>query len=366
MTEILCKPIADQSAWNGADMQNDRSWELHLSDSERGELENALAAVKAQSLTLARLSRSNFPLGPATQRLATHIINALKGGHGFTVIRGFPVKGHTDDDIRLMYFGLAQHMGTCVSQDPECALVADVKEKGINKDPLTRAYGSKHPTRLHVDLADVVGLLGVRQAPTGALSLLASSTAIYNEFVKQHPEWMPTAFEGFYWDRFGEHKEWEEPTSPTKIPLFSLADGQLSTRYNRSWINAAAVRRNVPFNDVEQAILDFFDDTARKLSLPIKMQPGDVYFANNYTVLHGRDSYEETADAPLEHKRLFLRVWFNIPEVRSFADEATIRFGLSNHGNIGWTSRELSEGKNLVAGHQRIRLEPTALTASAD
>src|SRR3546814_15081612 len=98
---------------------------------------------------------------------------------------------------------------------------------------MTRADGSKREARLHVYLADVVGLLGVRQAATDPRSTLTSAAAIHNAFVDRHPEWLPRLYEGFHWDRFGEQAPWEAPLSPAKIPVFSSAGGEVSVRYNR-------------------------------------------------------------------------------------------------------------------------------------
>ncbi len=286
----------------------------------------------------------------------------MKDGRGIALVRGFPIGDHTDEEVRMMYWGMSQHMGTCVSQDPNCALIADVKEKGLGDNTVARAYGNKHGTLCHVDLADTVGLLGVRQASQGARSTLASSLTIYNEFVKQHPEWLPAAFEGFFWDRYGEQKQWEGELSPSKVPLFSFSkEGQLSVRYNRNWITRASTRRGIPFTEEETAILDFFDQMGREHGLPVTMGPGDVYFANNYVALHGRESYEEDDQTPPDQRRLFLRVWINVPKLRTFADERLIRFGLSSHGNIGFTSQEIREGKNLIPHYQRVRVEEEAV-----
>jgi hypothetical protein len=349
--------ITDASAWSGPEIQNDPSWTVQINERQQAELLAGLCRLKADGLTLNEVSRRHFLLPPGLQRLAKTIQGAVTSDRGFILVKGFPVAKQTDEDIRLMYLGFCRHLGTCVSQDVNCSIVADVKEKGLGTEKLTRAYGNKHGTRLHVDLADTVGLLGVRQANNGALSTLASSAMIYNEFVKQHPDWLGDTYEGFYWDRYGEHKEWEEAISPRKIPLFSFSEGRLSTRYNRNWITAASVRRNIPFTEREEAILDFFDEMARKHALPMHMQPGDVYFANNYTVLHGREAYQESEDTPSDQKRLFLRIWVNMPNIRPIADESLVRFGLTSHGNIGWTTVELAEGKHLIPHQKRQYLE---------
>ncbi|CAD6557708.1 TauD/TfdA family dioxygenase [Paraburkholderia sabiae] len=350
--------ISDPTVWSGSKIANHpESWTVTVSEDQRTELLAALQRLRHENLTLNEVEQPHFPAGNGMQRLITTITEAVTTGPGFVVVRGFPVGGLSDHDVRLMYLGLSRHLGTCVSQDSQCALIADVREKGIAVNALTRAYGNKHGTLLHVDLADVVGLLGVRQANNGAISTLASSSMVYNEFVRQRPELLETAFEGFFWDRFGEQKDWEEPMTPRKIPVFSISNGTLSSRYNRNWINAASVRRGVPFTEREAAVLDFFDEMAHKHELPLQMRPGDLYFASNYTVLHGRHAYDENEQTPADQKRLFLRVWLNIPEIRSFDDESLVRYGLTSHGNIGWTSRELLENKHLVPDMERTRLE---------
>lgn len=355
--------VEDPAAWYGKEIVDEQSWQFAMDDQQRAELRDALAKVQAQSLTLPEITRDSFKVGEGVISLCGDIVDQMKSGRGIALVRGFPIEDYSDEEVRMMYWGMSQHMGTCVSQDPDCAFIADVKEKGLGDNTGARAYGNKHGTRNHVDLADVVGLLGVRQAAQGARSTLASSLTIYNEFVKQHPEWLPVAFEGFYWDRYGEQKEWEEAVSPTKVPLFSFSEeGQLSVRYNRNWITRATTRRGIPFTEEEVAILDFFDQMGIEHGMSVKMGPGDVYFANNYVALHGRESYVEHDNTPHDQRRLFLRVWINLPNLRTFADESLIRYGLTSHGNIGFTSKEICDGKHLIPHYQRVRVEAEAVS----
>jgi hypothetical protein len=185
---------------------------------------------------------------------------------------------------------------------------------------------------------------------------------VYNAFVREHPEWLGRLAEGFHWDRFGEQAEWESPIT-AKLPVFSEANGQVSCRYNRSWITGASVRMNRPFNETEVAILDFFDHAANRDSLKLELHPGDLYFASNYTVLHGKAAHEDEPEAP-DLKRLLLRVWINLPDFRAFSDEASARFGLTVHGNIGWTGEELLSGKHLSGGNHRMLLQRSVSRAA--
>lgn len=354
MTEIRREKVSDASVWTAADLEADRSWDVRISDAECRELADGLAAVKAQGIPLAEMTARDFPLGPALRGLADRIVGACRDGRGFIVMRGFPVAGQDTDDIRTMYWGLSLHLGTCVSQDKHAALVADVIDRGQKKEPLTRAYGSSRESRLHVDLSDVVGLLCVRQAKESPPSVLASSMHVYNQFVEHHPEWLPRLYRGFRWDRFGEQAAWESPMT-AEIPVFSHAGGQVSCRYNRSWITGASVRMNRPFDATEEAILDFFDQSARAGAVQLALHPGDMYFASNYTVLHGKAAHADEHVVE-DAKRLLLRVWINLPDFRAFSDEATVRWGLTHHGNLGWTADELAAGKNLSAGNDRTLL----------
>jgi hypothetical protein len=352
MTEILREPVRDATAWTGAQLQNDPSWRVAIGERERDAMLAGLKVLQAKGLWFHQMEAADFPLEESLKALVARIKHDVKDGRGFLLLDGFPIKGLTIDEIRLIYWGLALQLGTCVSQDGRAALVADVWDRGQKKTPLTRAYGSKRESKLHVDLSDVVGLLCVRQAKGGAPTTLASSMTVYNGFLKEHPDLVPMLYEGFHWDRFSEHAPWDQPMSTTRIPVFSYAKGQLSCRYNRSWISGAFARMEKQMSNAEQVLFDFFDQVAEENRLEIDLQPGQVYFASNYTVLHGRASYEEDTE-DFGEKRHLLRVWLNMPGFRAFADEAVMRYGLTSHGNIGWTGAELLARKHLQPGNKR-------------
>lgn len=352
MSEILREPVRDATAWRGDDLGDDPSWRVAIGEREREAMLAGLKAVQSKGLWFHQMEAADFPLDDSLRALVARIRHDVRDGRGFVLLEGFPLRNLSIDEIRLVYWGLSLHLGTCVSQDGRAALVADVWDRGQKKAPLTRAYGSKRESKLHVDLADVVGLLCVRQAKGGAPTTLASSTTVYNAFLEKHPELVPMLYEGFHWDRFSEHAAWEKPMSVAKIPVFSYAGGQLSCRYNRSWISGAFARLEKTMSNAEQVLFDFFDQAAEENRLEIDLQPGQLYFASNYTVLHGRAAYEEETE-DFGEKRHLLRTWLNMPGFRAFADEATVRYGLSSHGNIGWTGAELLARKHLEPGHRR-------------
>lgn len=355
---ILREPVGDRTAWTGAELRTDPSWRRRLTPEERDDLEAELEVLRARGMGFEHVGRGDFTDRPAIQALADDITMAVKGGRGFVVISGFPVEGHTDDDIRMMYWRLGLEIGAPVSQDGQCTLIADVKERHIEVAPGTRHYGGKREAKLHVDLTDVVGLLCVRQAPSSPRSTIASATQLYNAILRDHPEWLPMLYEGFAWDRMGEQAPWEPPYTPWKVPVFSYAGGQLSSRYHRGWIRAGARRRGEPLSEAANAMIDYVDHTLETHALAFEMNPGDAYFANNYTVLHGRAAYEEEEAWRPADKRLLLRLWVSVRGIRAFADEAAMRFGPILHGNLGWTCEELAAGWHLEPGPHRSFGEP--------
>jgi len=88
--------------------------------------------------------------------------------------------------------------------------------------------------------------------------------------------------------------------------------------------------------------------TAHAFSFPLKS--GDIAFWNNYTTFHGRDGFAETDDE--SQKRVLLRIWMDLDNVRPFADEGRVRYGAVRHGQIGWTAEEVLAGRNN-APHRR-------------
>ncbi|MBL6954654.1 MAG: TauD/TfdA family dioxygenase [Alphaproteobacteria bacterium] len=343
MDDITMAPVTDASAWYGADLETDRSWEYALEDSHIRELETALAAVKKSGLKLADISAADFPL-PTLSKMLAAIATDLRSGHGFALLRGFPVAAHGNPDLELMYYGLCRHIGTGMTQNSDAGLIHYVTAGALKPNQGSRAVGFPKFVRLHVDLMDIVSLLCVRQADDAPQSHLASSTTIYNEVLKRRPDLMPRLQEGFEWDRMGEHAVGESPTSGYRVPLFSQINGVVSCRYNRSWMASANARKNEPMSEEDEATLDLIDQIAAETRLAFPFQNGDVQFCNNYTILHGRDAH--AAEQVEDRMRVLMRIWLNVPEFRQFSDEAVVRYGIGCHGNLGWSAAELAAGRN--------------------
>ncbi len=206
----------------------------------------------------------------------------------------------------------------------------------------TRGVGDPGLVSLHVDLADIVSLLCVRQAADSPRSRLASATTLHNRLAERNPEGLARLYEGFVWDRQNEHDPAESPTTGYRVPMFSESRGQVSCRYNRNWMVKALERYGEDLNDADRALLDDVDAINHETCLEFDFLPGDIQFASNYTVLHGRAPHSPAQSE--EETRLLMRIWFNMEDMREFDDEAIVRHGIIRHGKLGWTARELAAG----------------------
>jgi hypothetical protein len=344
------QPIQDASAWTNQDLQNDRSWEFTLSGRQKSELASALRDVKKRGLTLAEITKENFAL-PSLHDELEHLLNELRRGRGFALLRGVPTEDYDFADLEKIYWGLCTHLGTGVTQNSEAGLVHYVTDGKLRPQQGTRNVGSPGPIGLHVDLSDCVALFCVRQAPDDPHSIIASAMTIYNEILRQHPQWLPKLYEGFIWNRAGEEAAGETPVSNYKVPAFSEADGVVTCRFNGGWIKRGLERIGEILTPEETEIFNFINETAVANSFSFPLHKGEIAFCNNYTVLHGRAGHEPIADE--EQKRVLLRIWLDLPDVRPFADEGRIRYGVIRHGKLGWTAKDLLEGKHKTPHARR-------------
>lgn len=349
MTIIRTEPVKDFSAWIAKDLMQDRLWEHNLLDSQLTDLDKALQSVKKLELQLEEITKNNFPL-PTLGATFIKIQNELKTGRGFALIHGFPVDKYNLKDLRILYWGFCTHLGIGITQNSQRDLVQYVTDGRLQPQQGNRRVGNPRAASLHNDLTDCVSLLSCRQPPDNPLSYIASSTTLYNEILSQHPEYLPQLYKGFIWDRQDEEANNETPTSGYAIPVYSEVEGVISCRYNRAWIRKGFERRVQEFTKKETEILDFIDKLTFKNRFEFEFRPGDIQFCNNYTVMHGRAAHQPVEDE--SRKRFLMRIWMDIPDIRSFTDESIIRYGVVRHGQLGWTAADLLSGHHQYP-HQR-------------
>jgi hypothetical protein len=326
--------IEGPSAWIGSDLRRRDDWVYRLSPAEIAEIETAVAAIRAGGLDIGDITQVDFPLpsfGPVLDRLRDEILN----GRGFVLMRGLPVEGRSIAESATAYWGIGTYLGNARSQNAKGHLLGHVRDLGLaTADPNVRTYQTTERQHFHTDSCDIVGLLCLKTAKRGGLSSIVSSMAIYNTMAMQRPDLVARLFRPFPTDRRGEVPAGKKPYF--EIPVYNDHAGHLSVLYSRPYINSgqrfADARRLTP-EDVEA--LDYFDMLANDadLRLDMELQPGDMQFLHNHTILHDRTAFEDWAEP--ERKRHLLRLWLAAPGARPLPPVYAERYGSVALGHRG-------------------------------
>jgi len=104
--------------------------------------------------------------------------------------------------------------------------------------------------------------------------------------------------------------------------VLSECEGKLSVIFLRGYIEMAARELGIPLTAVEREALDTFEDVSRRpdVKLDFTLEPGEVIFFNNCTMLHNRTAFEDHPDPA--RRRHLLRLWLMLDGRRPLAPAA--------------------------------------------
>ena len=327
--------ITSPVAWTGRDMMvTPERWTYRLSDAEVAEIENAATVFIDSGRPLGLITRDLFPLpkfGVWLENLRENLIRGI----GFQLITGLPVENYTGDMRATIFCGIGSHIGRARSQNAAGHLLGHVRDVGADiNDPNTRIYQTTSRQSFHTDSCDVVGLLCIREAMSGGDSMLASSVTAYNEILKRRPDLAPYLFLPVATDRRGEVPENEDPFFT--IPVYSWHRNFLTCIYQRNYIDSARRFETAPRLSAQQVeALDLLDDIVNEsdMHLRMRLQPGDMQFVYNHSLLHDRTAFTDWPEA--EKRRHLLRLWLAVPEDRPLPAVFAQRYGSVDIGDRG-------------------------------
>ncbi|MFI0464351.1 TauD/TfdA family dioxygenase [Saccharopolyspora sp. 5N102] len=303
--DVLREPCRTAAAWRAADLDDPAEWRFELSPSHLDELDTALKAVRKNGIVLLRITSERFPL-PSLGAELRRIARALENGRGFVVIKGLPVQRYDDAEINTLFWGMAQYLGSPVSQDSFGHKLGRIR--GAAAGPELRTGGS-----------DVVALLSPR---LGGRSTVVSSAALYNELLGRDPLLAERMYRRFGFDRWGEQLPGERPYR--SVPLACWCDGKLSVRYARRDIESAQRYPEVPrLEPADVALFELIDRlaAAAEFRFGFDVEPGDIQLFNNYAVLHAHAQGGGIAD-PAADDRL-RRLWLTLHNGRKLPPDFT-------------------------------------------
>jgi hypothetical protein len=176
-----------------------------------------------------------------------------------------------------------------------------------------RSYELGGASRMHSDHnQDVVGLMMLRAAK----SRIASSIAIYNVILAEHPEFLEPLSRGYYFHVSRHQRLGKSKLTPHRIPVFSHFDGALSCHFSPWAIERSVARAGVKLSALEVGAVEFFVEVAGRpeIQLDMTMAPGDIQLINNHLILHGRTDCQDFREAG--RRRYLLRLWLRCAHAR--------------------------------------------------
>jgi len=310
--------VRSPAAWHGDTMRKQEDlWHMRLDDAEIEELDRALAEIEDRGVPIEAVDRTNLPLPRLSKRIAAWRDELLRG-RGFIVVSGLPVESWGEERSGLAFWGLGHHLGVPGAQNPQNELLGHVRDYGEQSDsPNVRLYRTTSNIRFHCDAADVVGLLCLQKARKGGQSRIASSVAIWNAIFEEDPESARLLFQPIDHDLRGEHP----PGHPGFIQLQPSCfgpDGVLRTFYHSEYFRSVSRLPAVgPLPPERKKLLDRYDElgASPEFHLDMWLEPGDMQFISNHTIVHARTEYDDDPDPA--RKRHLLRLWLSLESDRA-------------------------------------------------
>jgi hypothetical protein len=335
MEELLPSEQTSSSTWYGPDWATrEDEWLTHFSSEEIKELETAAEQWGTEHDHIPTITTEDFKLpilAPKLLKLREELIH----GRGFSLLRGLPTANYTEREATIIFCGLGSHLGRTRPQNAQGDIIGHVKDLGLrSSNPNVRIYQTNERQTFHTDSADVVGLLCLKAAKSGGLSMLVSSSAIFNEMRSKRQDLLPLLLEPIATDRRGEVPAGMKPYF--LIPVFNYHVGHITAIYQRQYIDSAQRFPDAPrLTKQHVEALDLFDELANspRLNLSMKLEPGDMQFVYNHALLHDRTGFEDWPDD--DQKRHLLRLWLSVPGDRPLPEIFASRFGSVEIGNRG-------------------------------
>ncbi len=327
MGTMTAQPLVGPMVWHGRDLEGSTDWIRAPGPADLAELDAALRAVEARGLRWPDFGREDFPL-PGLSHLLAEVAHDLEHGRGVVLLRGLPVARYTEAELRQLYWGLGCHLGTPRYQNARGEVIGEVRDEvralgGVQQpwitpapgDPATSRYKARTngPLRFHTDRCDVVGLLCVRSARRGGVSLVASSVAVHNEILRRRPDLCALLASDYHRTREGEEAGGERQVYA--LPVFAARDGRFTSHYSRTFVEAAQRLPGVPrLSPAQEEALDLLAAVTEELAYRMVLEPGDLQLLNSHVTYHGRTAFED--DPSTGHDRLLLRLWLSPPNSR--------------------------------------------------
>jgi hypothetical protein len=233
----------------------------------------------------------------------------LEGGPGHVVLSA-PVDW-TDDQLRWAYASVLLQMGEL---NDRYGRLFDVVDRGLDHTSSNAPVSkTKAATGMHTDSSDanynpdLVALLCLQPGSRGGASLLANAMELLDRLRDVAPHLESVARTP--WARDVVTPGLASSRAAIKantIPIFSDDACGPVFRYMRYWTERALSKIGRAIPSELTALFNFIDTDMKQHALRFQLKRGEMLIANNRTVVHGREAFEDLPNAAPRH---LVRAW---------------------------------------------------------
>ncbi|KVT70093.1 hypothetical protein WK56_19365 [Burkholderia ubonensis] len=309
-------PVDDPSAWTRETLGGVDSLRIRLTAAELDAFDAIVTHTKDTSPQFA--TRAQFA-HPNLEDLYARIRHVVMEGAGAAVVSGISQDRFTPEAFERIFWGIGTQLGEAGVQNSQGDRIGHVR---VEDNPKDRGYLSARELKFHSDAFELMGLMCVERAEHGGLTHLTSGLAVHNAILAERPDLLPSLYEGYYYAT-AEGQDASRPVTPYKIPVFSRFGGKTSCMCVIGFMKAAAKRLGIDLpSDLDEALSLVLSIAERdQLKIEFLLNPGDILFCNNFTMLHARTIFENSA----AHRRHMMRLWLRVPDGRPVVPELLAR-----------------------------------------
>ncbi len=320
--DMMCEALSGLPAevcWTAADLERQPTWRLSWTPAVVAAFREAVRRSGVQP----GADLETLPRGAITDHAIEGVARAaareLHHGRGVVWI-GSPnmltgVAALTPWELRLLALLLAWELGPTIER---YGRLYDVVDRGGSyhecRIPVsqTRAETAFHTDSSAADCnPELVGLLCLRAALAGGESQVASACTVFARLAAG-AESIEPLLQAWIRDLVTPGVELTRPNLlANRIPVFSRdgADGTLTFRYMRYWIERGHARAELPLPPEAIRALDRLDAelAAPGVAFTLRLQPGELLLLHNRRIAHNRTEF--TDDPEPANRRWLVRFW---------------------------------------------------------
>jgi len=304
--------IEGRQAWVASDVTED-DWRLAIPQDALAEIDEVISILKANPLDVRALSPHDYPLD-ACRAMMQRVRKVLDNGVGLVVMDRLSVSRYTKEELTWVYWLLSSMIARPVAQSFDGRLLYDVRDTGVKTATRVRGDLTSQELSWHSDYGfnfppPYLGLLVLRTAREGGISMSGSMMTVHNVLRERNPDLLRRLYEPFYWNRQGEHPEGDPVTH--FHGMFQYDGKSVRARYNQSLIPRGYELVGKQLDERGQRAIRTVSDILSEPEhhITFVLEPGQLQFVNNFKMAHLRTEYadHDEPDAKRHLIRIFLR-----------------------------------------------------------